>query len=155
MTKKGALPVQLALEAKARSDSALGKVLAHKKAVTAKFQAGKISLEEVMAFGLGNFCQQAGVGKNFLNGKKYQIDVKPEIKSFIKELKKLAKERGGGQSKDDVREEAGDDLEAKFGRVCDLLHEARLLLHSKRRIIKTLSSRKGAAVVQISVDETS
>ncbi|MCM2499300.1 hypothetical protein [Neorhizobium galegae] len=149
MKSPNALPPQLALDAKARSDSSLAKVLAHRAALTTKFQAGKLTPDEVKALGLAKFCRQAGVGENFLNGDKYRDDVKPEIKKFLRDLKKLAK-NGSADLENAGGANDGNDLELRFSRVCDLLHEARLTLHSKRQIIRTLSSGAGPTVVSIS-----
>jgi hypothetical protein len=155
MTSGRQIPIHLALAAKARSDTSLAKILAHKDNLTAKFQSGRMSVKEVMALGLGEFCRQADVGENLLNGDKYRDDVKPGIKSFIKDLKKLAKERSTDPEQTGSTANPQPDLEVRLSRVCDLLHEARLTLHSKRHIIRTLTSRKGRVVVGISDDETS
>ncbi len=155
MGARNSLPPQLAFKAKARSDSALAKVLAHRETLTAEFESGKLNVEDVEALGLAEFCRQAGVGANFLNGDKYRNDVKLEIKSFLKNLKKLTKALSVRETQDYVSATIEDNLEVKFSRLRDQLHEARLSLHAKRKVIRALSSGNRPGVVPISDDKSS
>ncbi|NTH25686.1 hypothetical protein G6K83_11445, partial [Agrobacterium rhizogenes] len=133
----------------------LGLVYACRDRLTADFHAARLSMREIDELGLARFYQLAGVGKNFLNGKKYRSDIKPEIKAFISSLKDAARTQKAMISGDEGKpNDELANLRIANSRLRDIIHEAKIRLHAKRQMIKSLSTRPSPAVVPLSGKRT-
>ncbi|MGO6849600.1 hypothetical protein ACCS68_04250 [Rhizobium beringeri] len=138
--------IHLQLIAKKRSDAALSAIQDARDGLTRDFHAGRLTPQDLAALTLGSFCVRAGLGPNFLNGEKYKEHVKPEIKEFIKKLKATAANERAAPPRGPTYTER---LELSNARLRDQVHAARLLLHEKRSVIRTISRKAEAKVVRL------
>ncbi|KQV28835.1 hypothetical protein [Rhizobium sp. Root1204] len=141
--------VKLALTAKARSDQSVARIQSFKLQLADKLRKGILSQSDADQLGLASFCRQAGVGENFLNGPLYKDSLKNDIKLFIARIKAsyIEKQKEGHSRLSAEHTQA--DTEVALNRLKDMLHAARIQLHAKRQIIKSLSQRNSPTVVSL------
>ncbi|MGO7861705.1 hypothetical protein ACC676_08855 [Rhizobium ruizarguesonis] len=141
--------VRLAVARKKVSDEKLRLIYACRDRLTLEFHAGRLSKGEIDQLGLAKFYELAGVGKNFLNGRKYRQAVKPEIKLFIRNLKASTPRSEALHGEEIELRADAEDLHTANQRLRDIIHETRMELHAKRRVIKALSTQSGSTVVSL------
>ncbi|WP_156387057.1 MULTISPECIES: hypothetical protein [unclassified Rhizobium] len=136
-------------DAKARTTGKVALVMAEMARLNKLFDTGKLTRAETAELGLGSFCRQAGVGENFLNGDLHRETLKPRIQNFIKQLKARSVETNDAPLSTTISRDSQEQLSTSNMRLKDMLHSARLHLHAKRQIIKSLSEGHSPKVVPL------